>query len=154
MIYFSGFCTLRIGNKYDFLGQLSQKIENSMSRFCTLLALGSTNAPVGLRMYALSRPIHLSFGSHFFVGFYTMRVPVLIRSFLEVLESSLLGQVEWFHIRRSSDYFRNLGYEGTEHLGTVLSRSSCIILFGVSDSIRVLFTRGKKTAFYVDTILV
>ena len=35
---------------YDLLGQLSQKIENSMSRFCTLLALGSTNAPVVLRI--------------------------------------------------------------------------------------------------------
>ena len=36
--------------KYDLLGQLSQKIENYMSRFCTLLALGSTNVPVVLRI--------------------------------------------------------------------------------------------------------
>ena len=41
---------------YDLLGQLSQKIENSMFRFCTLLALGSTNAPVVLRISPYSKP--------------------------------------------------------------------------------------------------
>ena len=35
---------------YDLLGQLSQNIENSMSRFCTLLALCSTNTPVALKI--------------------------------------------------------------------------------------------------------
>ena len=35
---------------YDLLGQLSQKIENYMSGFYTLLALGSTNTPVILRI--------------------------------------------------------------------------------------------------------
>ena len=39
--------------KYDLLGQLSQKIENSMSRFCALIALGSTNTPVVLRISPL-----------------------------------------------------------------------------------------------------
>ena len=32
--------------KYNLQGFLSQKIKNSMSRFCTLLALSSTNTPV------------------------------------------------------------------------------------------------------------
>ena len=35
---------------YDLLGQLSQKIENYMSRYYTLLAISSTNAPVVLRI--------------------------------------------------------------------------------------------------------
>ena len=41
---------------YDLQGLVSQKIENSMSRFCTLLALCSTHTPVVLKISSYSKP--------------------------------------------------------------------------------------------------